>query len=78
MAVEEKSMCLYRTISVAESDRAGSVVREAMRKHGIEGDPSNYHLHIVNHHLDQRKQQLQHLKSEIINYLFLCRQQIST
>ena len=47
--MEDSSVCLYRTIFLAEEDRAGAVVREAMKKHGIEGDPSRYHLEIANH-----------------------------
>ncbi|CAI8032498.1 Ral guanine nucleotide dissociation stimulator-like 1 [Geodia barretti] len=47
VAVEDSSVCLYRTISVSESDRAGAVVKEAMKKHGIKGDPSHYHLQLA-------------------------------
>ena len=54
MAVEDSSVCLYRTISVGVSDRAGAVLREALKKHGIVGDPSNYHL-ILADHLNKRK-----------------------
>ena len=54
VAVEGSSVCLYRTISVTGSDRAGGVVREAMKKHGIEGDPAHYHLQLTDH-LNQRK-----------------------
>ncbi|CAI8037746.1 Ral guanine nucleotide dissociation stimulator-like 1 [Geodia barretti] len=39
VAVEDSSVCLYRTISVSESDRAGAVVKEAMKKHGIKEIP---------------------------------------
>lgn len=49
VAVEGSQMCLYRTISVAAADRAGAVIREAMKKHGIEGNPSQYHLQLLNH-----------------------------
>ena len=57
VAVEGSSVCLYRTISVTEADRAGAVVREAMKKYGIEGDPSHYHLQLADN-LNTRKSYL--------------------
>ena len=50
VAVEGSECCLYRTISITETDRARSVVMKAMKKHGIEGDPGHYHLKLLNHH----------------------------
>ena len=49
VAVEGSQLCLYRTISITAADRAGAVVREAMKKHGLEGNPSQYHLQLLNH-----------------------------
>lgn len=49
VAMEKSSLCLYRTISVTETDRARAVVKKAMKKYGIEEDPAHYHLQMLNH-----------------------------
>ena len=48
VALEGSELCLYRTISITETDRVGTVVRAAMKKHGVEGDPRHFHLLLLN------------------------------
>ena len=48
VALEGSELCLYRTISITETDRVGTVVRAAMKKHGVEGDPCHFHLLLLN------------------------------
>ena len=41
---------MYRSIQVSEGDQVSSVLRLAMQKHGVQGDPAHYCLELLTDH----------------------------
>ena len=50
VALSGSGQCMYRSIQVSEGDRASSVLRLALQKHGITGDPAHYSLELLTEH----------------------------